>query len=309
MEETNMTTKKALLIVGGLISVLVVSLIMPAKWFGVTPPKSNQPTLILRDRDELAALAGDKNNNNNPDWKDLLLETTHSPVNEKNQPVTISPEVKKRLADPNNLTASFSKNVVVASAYAKKNGTLTKVQQSELIRSLIAGEAKKIVVTSYTVDDIVIAQEDTLTTKKTYGNALGKLVKKAETANLGTGDTEILKAFMSSKDASLLEAFVVKKNVTESIIATLLKTPTPRSAVIYHLLAINNLSFYKTTLEGLAQASNDPIRASIAFDNYLGTVRGIFSALQRIDLYFKQENVTFTSTEPGYILTPGYTKK
>ncbi len=304
-----MTTKKALLVIGSLVFILVLTLIVPAKWFGVKPYTQKQPGLILRDENVLASLANDKNNNNNPDWKDLLLETTKSPVDTKNQPVTIRPEDTKRLNDPNNLTASFSKNITVAAAYAKKNGTLTKEQQTELMTSLIANEAKKIVVTEYTVDDIVIAKEDTLTTKKIYGNALGKLVKKAEIANLGTGDTDILKAFMSNKDVTLLNAFTIKKNVTESIIATLLKTPTPRSAVTYHLLAINNLSLYKTTLEGLAKASNDPIRTSIAFDNYVGTVRGIFSALQRIVIYFKQENITFTSTEPGYILTPGYTKK
>ncbi len=308
MDDTQMTTKKALLVLGALIVLISISLFLPAKWYGITPTKYKERGLILRNDNDLALLSKDTNGNNIPDWKDLLQETIASSSQKTNAVVTINSEDAKRLADPNNLTASFSKNLVVAAAYAKKNGELSEAEKAELLSSLIQKEAKKIVITLYTTDDIIIAKEDTANSKKLYGNTLGALVTQAEKAKLGVEDTKVLQAFLTSKDASILEVFTVKKNTAKSILTSLLAMSVPRSAVPYHLLALNGVSVYITTLENIAEADTDPIRATIAFETYLDSLQGLFSSLQNMKSYFKEEGIIFTSREAGYILTSGYTQ-
>ena len=53
MENPQMTTKRALLVVG---SLLVLSLFVPAKWFGVSTVTEKRQGLILRDPNELSRL-------------------------------------------------------------------------------------------------------------------------------------------------------------------------------------------------------------------------------------------------------------
>jgi hypothetical protein len=284
-----MTTKKALLVVGTLIVVVGLSAVVPAKWFGVQPAKSHRPVLVLRNSEELAALARDSDRNNNPDWKDLLI--------------------KKRLADPNNLTASFSKNLYTVSAYAKKNGKLTKADQKAVMKDLIASETSKIVVKTYEVADITTTTTDTPATERDYGNALGKLFKKAVGYKLYEIDLNILKAYTTNKDPAPLASLVIKKNNAKIILEELLKMRVPFSAVPYHLLIINRLSQYITVLDGVSQADTDPLRATVSFNSYLPTIKVLSSSLDQMKLYFSLQGIVFTSNEAGYVLTSGYTTK
>jgi hypothetical protein len=305
MDHNKMTTAKALIIVG---SLLVLSLVVPAKWFGVTTTKENRQGLILRDPDELALLAKDSDRNNNPDWKDLLNKTTSASTTEAANKTDTSEETKKRLADPNNLTASFSKNIYTASAYAQKNGTLTQAQQEELVSTIVQGEKSKIIVKTYTLDDLVIAKKEDETTQRAYGNALGVIFKEAQKYKLDVADVTNIQAYLANKDPAPLASLVIKKNNTATIIEKLLKLSVPFSASPYHLLLINRLSEYKTALEGLSAADTDPMRATIAFKSYIPTFQLVVSSVASMQTYFKIQNITFSSKEPGYVLTPGYTK-
>ena len=300
-----MTTAKALIIVG---SLLVLSLIVPAKWLGITTVKENRQGLILKDPNELALLSKDSDRNNNPDWKDLLNKTTSASTTEAASKEKTSEETKKRLEDPNNITASFSKNLYTASAYAKKNGTLTQAEQEELVFTIVQGEQNKIIIKTYTLDELVIAKKEDESTQKAYGNALGIIFKEAQKYKLDVADVTSIQAYLINKDPAPLASFVIKKNNTATIIDKLLKLSVPYSASPYHLLLINRLSAYKTALEGLSTADTDPMRATIAFKSYIPTFQLVASAVASMQTYFKVQNITFNKEEPGYVLTPGYTK-
>ena len=304
-----MTTKKALLIVGSLVFLVGLSAVVPAKWFGVTQTKSKRPILNLRNSEELTMLSKDSDRNNNPDWKDLLIQTTSTTTEALAQKQKITQEDRERLADPNNLTASFSKNLYTVSAYAKKNGKLSKANQKAVMKDLIASETSKIVVKTYEVADITTTKTDTAATEREYGNTLGKLFKKAVGYKLYDIDLNILKAYATNKDPAPLASLVVKKNNAKTILDLLLKTQVPRSAVPYHLLIINRLSQYITVLDGVSQADTDPLRATVSFNSYLPTVKSLSSSLDQIKLYFNLQGIVFTSTEAGYVLTSGYTTK
>ncbi len=305
MENPQMTTKRALLVVG---SLLVLSLFVPAKWFGVSTVTEKRQGLILRDPNELSRLSNDSDRNNNPDWRDLLNKTTNTSTTEAADKIVVTDEAKKRLEDPNNLTVSFSKNLYTASAYAQKNGTLSTTQQEELISSIVQGESSKIVIKIYTLEDLTLTKTDTETTQRAYGNTLGTIFKEAQKYKLDVADVSNIQAYLTNKDPAPLDSLVIKKNNAALIIDKLLKLSVPYSASPYHLLLVNRLSAYKTALEGLSTADTDPMRATIAFKNYIPSFQLVASSMASIQTYFKLQDIIFLSNEPGYVLFAGYTK-
>ncbi len=307
MIEQQMTTKKALLVLGFLITLIGISLVIPAKWLGVNPARNRNAPLILKSYDELAVLQKDTDRNNNPDWKDLLLETTSASTTRMASEYTVTEADKLRLADPNNITASFSKNLYTVSSYAKKKGDLTQAEQQNLVTELMNKESEKLVATRYTVYDIKAAPSETLASKKAYGNELGKVFKKATGFKLDIVDLDKIQAYSTSKDPSTLASLTIKKNDAKVIITELLKLSVPRSAVAYHLLIVNRLSQYVAILEGITSAETDPMRSAIAFNGYIPAIRALFGSLENMKLYFKLEEITFINSEPGYVLNSGYT--
>jgi len=301
-----MTTRKALTVVSLLVCLVILTFIIPARWVGVTP--NYRPALVLLDPTDLASLSGDEDKNNNPDWRDLLIETTSTSTKIAASKMVVSDEEKARLNDPNNLTASFSKNLYTAVAYAQQNGGLTADTQKELMTTLLDDEAKKIQVKTYLISDLKTVSS-TDEAKKAYGNALGTELKKADSYNLGQNDLGIINAYVTNKDPSPLASFTIKKNNVDHIIGDLLSMSVPLSAASYHLILINRLSTYRTTLDNMSQAESDPVRAEIAFDGYLTTYQLLLSALGTLQNYFVTENVQFLTTEPGYLFVYGYTTK
>lgn len=297
-----MTTKKALVVVGVLLFLIGASLVVPAKYVGV---KKKHSPLILTSGEELLALKGDRNQNSLPDWKDLLVDNMDPSTKAKAEKVVVSETAKARLANPNNLTSSFTKNVYTATAYASKNGTLTVKQQDELASTLIEGEQAKIITKTYEVSDLTIAKSESDASRKAYGNALGKIAKKAMSYKMSEDDLAIIKAYNVNKDETVLDSLVVKKNNLELVIKDLLATPVPNSAVPYHLLIVNRISQYKDTLDNMSQAKEDPVRAAIALNSYASAVNSLISSFASMQTYLTLEGITFTKKDPGYVLAGG----
>lgn len=307
MEGENMTTRKALTVVLVLIFLTSLSFVVPSSLVGGKSPTVKP--LFLKDPSQFALLKGDSNRNNSPDWQDLLLSGASTSTLEGAKKIKVTDEDRARLLDPNNLTASFSKNLYTASLYAKKNGNLTEAEQSALVKSLIEQEAKKVLVKTYAVSDLSVSSIDTEEIKKNYGNKLGEIFLQSRKDKIGSGDIAIIQAYNINKDPGPLATLRIKKNKLDSLVRSLLQISVPPSAVVYHLRLINALSQYKTTVDSLSQIDTDPIKASLAFREY-GTLNAtLLSSLKSIQLYFNVENVTFTKNEPGFLITSVYTSK
>ena len=308
MEETAaMTTKKAFFVVGVVVFLIALSFVIPARFVGVSEQQQNP--LILRSGDELNVLSEDRDSNNIPDWRDLALNAISTTTKEEIQKIPVDPVVKKRLDDPNNLTASFSKNLYIASAYVEKNGqTLTEEEQQNLVASVLQEEKKKIITKTYTLKDIRVTTEESTASKKAYGNALGVLLKKAESYNLARGDIALIESYLSSKNEDLLKAFVIKRNNIDSLISSLTSMSVPYSALPYHILVLNKLSAYRTTIDNFSQGASDPVRAAIVTEGYYDVAQSMLTSVQSMKEYFMLNAIVFSSSEPGYLLTSGYTK-
>jgi hypothetical protein len=305
MDNQQISTKQALIVLGSLVLVLASTLVVPAKWVGIE--SKTYKKLNLNDLTPISSLSEDSDNNNSPDWRDLAVASLGTSTKKAMSEAKVDPELQKRLNDPNNLTSSFSKNMYIASSYLKQNSGSTADDQKNLINSIVQQEASKITVTEYTEGDINILKKETESDRKKYGNSLGLLMQKADTYKIGEGDVEIIKAYTVNKDASMLTSFVVKKDKLDTLIKSLTTMSVPYSAVPYHLLALNKISEYRTILDSFAKTDTDPVRSTISFNNYLPVANSLFIALNNMRGYFTAENVIFTKDESGYIFSPEYT--
>ena len=304
--ENTMTTKKAIVVLGSVFFLITLLFIIPADSVGLR--SNSQKKLILKSPEELAVLQEDVDNNGMADWKDMLMNNTNPALKEASEKAVVTEADKKALQDPNNITATFAKDVYTSSVYASQKGTVTEEQQKELADKIALEASRKMVFITYSLDDLhIIKTEDTASIKK-YGNDLGKIYTKADSNNITRDDIAIIEAYNVNKDTSVLEAFVVKKNVLETAITALLAMSVPMPVASYHLRLINKLSDYKIIIENLAQADTDPMRALIAFNEYLPTVKSLSSSFSAIQGYMKGEGITFTSSEAGFILLDGYTQ-
>jgi hypothetical protein len=307
MDTAEMTTKKALVVVGAVMLLLMLSFVIPAKYVGIS---SREKPLMLKSVDDLTMLSRDTNHNNIPDWRDMAINTMSTTTKEQVKNAKVDPEAQKRLDDPNNLTASFSKNLYIASALAKKNNQeLTEGEQEDLVATILEGEKAKIIIKNYSASDIQINKTETDALKKAYGNALGLLLKKAQAYKIAEEDIQLIQSYTTSKDASLLEAFKIKRDNIDTLIKTMTTMSVPYSAVPYHVLALNKISAYRSTIDNFAQANTDPIRSAIVINSYLDVAQSMLNALDAMKEYFRISNITFSANESGYVFTSGYTKK
>lgn len=306
--EPHMTTKKAALTLSALIGFLVLTLIIPARYLGVERVK--RPSLILRSTEDLAKLRGDRDNNGTPDWRDMLNEQSSSTSRSASGGISNNENelAQKRLDDPNNITASLSKNLYTATAYAKKQGNLSTKEQEALAIKIVEEEGAKLTFKEYGVVDLNLTKIETDTSRKAYINSLGITYKKTLASKINAGDITIIEEYNRNKNVSSLESLKTKKNALDSIISDLVAIPVPYSGISYHLLLINSLSKYASILENISVADVDPVRAAIAYNSYLPSLQNIYMSFTSLQSYITVENITFTVNDPGYLLTMGSKK-
>ncbi len=266
--------------------------------------KNKQPTykpLVLRSDAEIALLRGDRDGNNIPDWKDAILETMSSTTKEELNQIPIDEETVKRLNDPNNLTSSFSKNILAASAFVSKNPTMTDAEQSELVTGLVKDEVSKIKPKTYSLEDLTLTKSDSDTERKVYGNAMALLLKKSDSFDLTSDDMAPLARYNETQDEADLSFFVTKKNNVHSILQGLLALQVPPSAAVFHLNLINAVSIYEMALDAFASTKDDPIKSITFLNAYGETTQNLFVRIAASHNYFSLVRVPFTEKDPGYV--------
>jgi hypothetical protein len=283
---------------------IAVSAFIPASWFGVAPVtykaeydlsmlSTNQVPLDDNPAIKTEAWRATLQNN----FNQVAIPEDYNPTDEEKL------KAAKRLADPNNLTASFTKNSYVASAYLKENNITDAKTQQEMMDSLIQAEKAKIITTHYTTNDVRITKDLSKPSIKSYGNKLGRVMKDAQSYGLADTDIKDLTAFINTKDPSHLNGLKSKRDGLKNNIASLLAMTVPTSAISYHLLALNRLSEYLTILDNFSQAEEDPIRASMSVNDYIPSLKSLFGALNAMREYFRDNDVTFSKNEAGYMFS------
>ncbi len=303
MQQQEMSTKKALLLLGVLIVPLVLSLIVPASWVGIEPTATTKKQINL-------SYSLKKNDIDLPHtWGELTNSTLDQASIKDLGSKKLTEAETSRLKDPNNLTVSFSKNLYVASTYLAKNPDNNATMQKEILDTLIAKEASKIKPTVFNYSDLTIAKQESKESIKAYGNTVAKLLNGIVTEKNMADDIGALYAYLETKDASKLPPLLKDADRVAELHKKLLAVSVPPSASIYHLTMINRVSAYVDTLVNLAMVQEDPVRATLFIDRYIESIATAVGSYKELSNYFLLQNIVFSQNEPGYVFTVGYTFK
>jgi len=297
-----------LLFLGGLVLLTIATAFIPAKWFGI------EPKAVTRARLDFSSIspsdvANDTNNDNAISWKELIESTLGPTERSEFEGKEADPKVIAELNDPNNLTASFSKNLYVASTYLSQDPNVTEETKQDVISQLIQQEAAKITPTTYGFKDLNIASAESKASIKLYGNTLAGLLENLITEQSIIDGAGAIEAFLSSQNEKDLTPLEKERSKVDATLKKLLALSAPISASTYHALAVNRVATYRDTLDNLSQAGDDPIRATLFIDKYPEVLVSTLRIHNELSTYFDTQNITFLGTEPGYVFTVGYTLK
>lgn len=304
-----MTNRKYFILLAVLLLITASSAVIPASWFGINV-KNNNPSLDLTSVKTIDLVG--KNKEGTPaTWKDLteqafkdkpeiLAETKATPVNQKDLDA---------LNDPNNLTASFSKNLYVASNYLNQNGGGDSVAQQDILDQLMAQEAVKIIPTKYIFKDINVAKAESRDSIKDYGNNLALILKDMITSYSMKTDLSGVADFLKSENIKSLDPVTNDYKKIDAKLKKLLAISVPLSASTYHIITVNQVAAYRDNLYNLSQIVADPLRARISFEKYAEISISTLNLYKDLSKYFDMKNIVFSSKEAGYVFTAGYTIK
>lgn len=293
-----------------LLILLGLTAVVPASWF-TSPAKKvgGRTALDMQAILDAGNVAKDADKNGVLTWGEVigevagqgqlnLEEITRQPVKE---------EVIAQLNDPNNLTASFSKNLLTSSLSLKKANIIDETAKLAVVKNLLEQEVSRVSSNIYSSKDLNISQNENVAAIKTYGNLIAPILKDLISVDIIAKDLEAINSFSQTKDSQSLA--VIKKNElrVELLLEKALKISVPSSAAPYHLILINRLSAYKETLADIATSPTDPLRGTFAVQNYTKVVVMLLRIPSVLTDYFNLQNVVFSSKEAGYIFTTGYT--
>lgn len=297
-----------LLFLGGLVLLTIATAFIPAKWFGI------EPKSVTRARVDFSSIspsdvAEDTNNDKAISWKELIESTLGPTERSELEGKEADPKVIAELNDPNNLTASFSKNLYVASTYLSQDPNVTEEDKQDVINQLIQQEAAKITPTTYGFKDLNIASAESKASVTLYGNTVAKLLENLITEQSIAATAGAIETFLTTRDGKDLAAIETERVKVDAALKKLLAVSTPLSGAAYQAVAVNRVAAYRDTLYNLAQAGDDPIRATLFIEKYPDVLVSTLRIHNELSAYFESQNVTFLGKDPGYVFTIGYTLK
>ncbi len=311
MEEKSTPTSRAIAVIIIIITLIALSVIVPAKWLGVEPPKRTQPKLDLTNVSITKEVAIDTDNDGAISWKEIMTDTLKPTAStlEELKKIPIDQKEIDILNDPNNLTASFAKNLYLTGAYFEKNGITDEASKEQAMTSLMQAEKAKITPTTFVYKDLNVAKTESKTSIKEYGNKVASILGEITSEKTLKADVYAIATYTESKDVTALKDLVENSARMELVMKKVLALSVPPSATIYHLLLLNKLAAYGDVVKALSTADSDPLRSTFVVTDYPIIVRELIQQYDIFAKYFSSKNVTFSSKEPGYVFVTGYTLK
>lgn len=294
--------------IGALVLLTFGASLLPASWFGIGPAQRKYITTDLSAL-SLDDVVRDADRNGSIGWRELVTESLDLSTLDELKDQKPDPETIEALNNPNNLTASFSKNLYAASAYFSKNPLQDPLAEQEVINQLLEKEAEKIVPQKYTLKEINIAKTESKESIKTYGNQVASILQRVISEKSIVDDFSSVQGYIETQDKTALEPITKDSEKVRSLVEELLKMPVPLSAATYHVMMLERVSLYRDTLYNLSQIEKDPVRSTLSIKQYPEIIVQTLRIHTQLANYFDSKNVIFTSKEPGYVFTVGYTLK
>ncbi len=152
---------------------------------------------------------------------------------------------------------------------------------------------------TYTLSQIKTVSE-TNENLKTYGNAVGNILKSSEeTIKEGNTSVLILARGLKASDNDIFNELdpLIKKNKAEAL--ALLKLSTPKYTASLHLALINSIENVAFAIGNLKFVISDPVRGLIGMQQYKTAVQEAESAREKVRDHLENSGIVFSQTEKG----------
>lgn len=308
--EQSTQRSRTITVVSIMLVLIVISLIVPLVWKGQPKKKQLKPRLDLSQIAKPKEVITDTNNDGIVSWREVMMTTTNpsSSTLAELKKIPVDKKVIDELNDPNNLTSSFAKNIYLAGVYLDKNGITDEQSKQEVVTKLMENERAKIITTTYSYKDITVAKKETKESLHAYGNKLAGILENSITEKSIVLDLQSTNSFASSKKESDLYPLVSNTKRIDAIVQKLLIIEVPPSAVIFHIIALKQITLYRDTVQALSLANKDPLKATLLLPTYPEVTKDVVRIPLQFSSYFTNKNIVFSSNEKGRIFTTGYTK-
>lgn len=305
---------KAVLMLLGLLVIIGGGTLVPSSWYGHKKSTTRKYDSVDFSKIRIAEDFSkpeefEKNVDGNKDGKVTWAELLGSDATNFQSTSTgarLDPAIQKALDDPNNLTAAFTKNLLVNAAYMRDNNITDEETQNTLLQGAIAEAKEKLVSKVYTYGDINVAKTEDRASIRAYGNTVATILGNIITKETIISDVPGIITYTNSQDTQSLEAIKKTSGEIEQKFSKILTIKVPPSAVIYHLAILNQLAAYRDLVNNLSRIETDPIRASAVIDSYPNILLNTLKIYNNLGQYFRLKNIVFDSNESGYMFTAGY---
>lgn len=294
-------------IVAGFFVLIALSAFAPASWFGAKK-QPLQSKLDLSVIAEPGQFAQDTNSDGEISWRELALSSLDiDPSQAEGVHIEMDTKDMDVLNDPNNLTSSFSKNMYVASLAVQQQGNIDEESKQKVVNQLMAEEEEKLQSKKYTASDIT-AIRDTPETIQEYGNRVAAAISGLITEEAIIATMTSLDAYTNKGDENDLVPLQQHAAATTETMKKLLAIGVPASFVTHHLDLLNRYEAYKDLIHNLASIKDDALRSTLAVKTYQEITVAALQEKPIMTLIFKTKGIDFSSSEPGYWFTSGYTQ-
>lgn len=236
-------------------------------------------------------------------WEEMLKSITASSTNNDKIATLIA---ESSSTAPENLTPTdrFARNFFTKYIDLKRSGaTIDENTGMSLINQLLAedyntGPGQK----TYTESDIKVRNAVSADILKLYGNSLGAILKTPIPRGYEQELTLISRVNESGKveDLKKLDLNIRRYQTIQSGLVTL---PVPNGLKNAHLALINAFSAIIDGINGMMVIQTDPVTATKMLYRYQDGVSALDVAIVSIESYFKKQNISFSPSESGYILS------
>ncbi|MDE1875073.1 MAG: hypothetical protein KGI79_03080 [Patescibacteria group bacterium] len=214
-------------------------------------------------------------------------------------------EMSNSTATPEELTATdrFAREFFTQYIALKNSGaTIDQNTGMNLVNQLLSQDyGSPTEEKTYTTADIKVLNTDSLMALKAYGNALGAILQAPLPPGY-TSELTILAKASDSGDDSDLPKLALNVAHYQSVRDKILALPVPYALENAHVALINSISAILEGVRGMTYITTDPVGATKMIAQYQDGIEAISLPLEAIKQYLIKQDVSFSSSDSGYIL-------
>lgn len=214
-----------------------------------------------------------------------------------NNPITLSHAVKNSTE-----TSTRTPNpeaIINIQTYTAGRDQIDKAISAELAKTGTTSSRTIQTAKQYTTTNLVISYDTSAVALHAYGIKVASALKPL--GNDTGNPIAVMLNILQTGDQSQVQTIIARATASKQALADLLKIPTPKTAAAIHLALINAVASNGASLRDMATILDYPSIAIQSADLYRVQSLDFVKAVNRLNQFFRDNNVVFSDNENGTI--------